>query len=151
MCLLVDADVRVEPPALALLVDLALADDEAGVQPAVPLRIRREFHAGEDRAVGSVSGLDALPVYRHDELVPIGSSDHPAQVRRPHAVLAPAWIVRPDEAALDRTHDRAITVTEAQPFFVAVRSMPARVGVLHRQPAQRLEAHGRIMPRPRRR
>ena len=49
--------------------------------------------------------LDALAVNRDEQLAPVDGGDHPAQVRRPHAVLSAAWMSRPDiplEPAGDR-------------------------------------------------
>lgn len=45
LCLLVHANVCVEPPVLAVFVDFALADEERGVQPAVRRRFARQLEA----------------------------------------------------------------------------------------------------------
>ena len=46
---LVHTHIGVEPPVLAFLVDFALADEEARIQPAVLLRFCSELHPCENR------------------------------------------------------------------------------------------------------
>src|SRR4029453_2959289 len=65
LCSVVQADVNVEPPILALFVDLALADNEARIEPAVRLRFGRQLDTREDRAPpAGRTLLDALAVDR---------------------------------------------------------------------------------------
>jgi len=74
--LLVDADVDVEPPVLALLVDLALADEEARVEPTVRLCLGRQLDPGEDGApVHRSILLDALAAHRDEELAAVRRRD----------------------------------------------------------------------------
>ena len=120
--------------------DLAFADDEARVQPAVRLSFRRELDAREDCAVGSGCALlDALAVHRDEQLAALARGDHPAEVRGPHAVLPPSRVVRPHHLALDLAADLTVAVTETETLPVAVRVMPAAFHVPHRQRAQRFD------------
>src|SRR5207244_6980355 len=83
------AHVGLHPPDLSLLVDLALADHEAGVEPPVRLLFGCQLDACEDRAAPAGSSLlDALAVDRDEDLLAAKRGDETAQVRRPHAVLA---------------------------------------------------------------
>src|SRR6266536_4188351 len=60
---LVHADVRVEPRDLLVFVDLAFADEEARVQPAIRLRLGRQLDPREDRPAHAGRVLeDALTV-----------------------------------------------------------------------------------------
>jgi hypothetical protein len=104
--LLVHARVGGEPPVFAFLVDLALADQEAGVEPLVWLFLGRELDAGEDRApVARGIFLDTLAVDRDEDFFALACADEAAQVRGPPSVLAAPRIVSPDQRTLDLAGD----------------------------------------------
>src|SRR4051794_24854228 len=77
--------------------------------------------------------------------MPIPGADHAAQIRRPDAILPSARKVRPKEVPFDFPGDIAVAVSESQGFLVAAAStiwpLPARVDVMHCDPAQSLESH----------
>src|SRR4051812_38496331 len=83
---LVEADVGIEPPLVALLVDLALRNDEARVQPSIRRGLGRELHAGEDRAPARVLLLHALAVDGDEQITSVACRDHATKVGRPHTV-----------------------------------------------------------------
>jgi len=64
--LLVDADVGVEPPGLAFLVDFAFADEEARIQPAIRLRFSRQLdtRASTSCTVARVSYAQSCQAHR---------------------------------------------------------------------------------------
>jgi len=58
---LVDAHEGVDPPLLRFLVDLALAHDEARVQPAVAVVLRQQFEPRDDRSAPPVCSWTLCP------------------------------------------------------------------------------------------
>jgi hypothetical protein len=103
------------PGLLAPLVDLAFAHEEARVQPAPLLGVRRQLDAGEDRAdMRRRLLLDALVVDGEQDLLTVPRRDRTAQVRRPDAVLAAAGEVRPGHLALELAADRPVALAEAE-------------------------------------
>ena len=162
--LLVHADKDVEPPLLAVLVDLTLADEEARVQPAPPFGFRRQLDSGEDGA--PVAGrvlFDALAMDGHEDLVARGRRDRPAQVRRPDAVLASPRVVRPHDRALELARDHPSPWPKPRPSSPpygrcqlrgAVEGVETRQkGSSRRAPARPAGTGGRVRaaspPRPR--
>src|SRR4029453_11239011 len=132
----------VEPPVLVLLVDLALADEEARVQPAPSRCLGGQLEPGEDRPSPRRVLLDALAMDRDEEVVARTRGDRSPEVRRPDAILPPPRVVRPDDGALEVAAYRPAALTEAHALLAPVRPVPARHAVAHRDAAERLESHG---------
>src|SRR5688572_16087906 len=94
----IDADVGLDPPFVGFLVDLALANDEARVQPAViAADLGEELDSGKDGPTDAGSGLflDALAVHRDQDLSPVLSANDAPKVGCPDAILSPARKVGP--------------------------------------------------------
>ena len=89
----VDADVGLDPPLVGVLSDLALADDEARIQPAeLATEGAEELDPGKDGSAHARCGrfLDALAVDRDEDLSPVLSANDTPKVGRPDAILPPA-------------------------------------------------------------
>jgi len=115
---LVDAHEGVNPPLLRFLVDLALAHDEARVQPAVAVVLRQQFEPRDDRSAPPRLLLDALPVDGQEDVGVVRGPNDAAQVRRPHAVLSSARGIGPSDGSLQHvSRDRPIA--RAEPALVS--------------------------------
>ena len=140
---LVDADEGVDPPLLRFLVDLALAHDEARVQPAVAVVLRQQFEPRDDRSAPPRLLLDALPVDGQEDVGVVRGPNDAAQVRRPHAVLSSARGIGPSNGSLQHvSRDRPIARAEPRALPSAERSGPCSIGIPHRQEEQSFESHG---------
>jgi hypothetical protein len=145
---LVDADEGVDPPLLRFLVNLALAHDEARVQPAVAVVLSQQFEPRDDRAPRPRPLLDALPVDGQEDVGVVRGPNDAAQVRRPHAVLSSARGIGPSDGSLQHVaRDRPIARAEPRPLQSAERSGPRSIGVPHRQEEQSFESHGPVPQR----
>jgi hypothetical protein len=152
---LVDADEGMDPPLLRFLVDLALAHDEARVQPAVAVVLRQQFEPRDDRSARPRLLLDALPVDGQEDVGVVRGPNDAAQVRRPHAVLSSARGIGPSDGSLQHvSRDRPIARAEPRALPSAERSGPCSIGIPHRSRNSRSSRMGRrrsigqFRPRP---
>src|SRR6478672_7845197 len=142
--LLVNTHIGRDPELSAILVDLSFADQEACVEPAVALNLRRQLDAGEDRAVIRDLLQDALAVDAEQDLVPVSRLDVTAHVGGPDAILPPSGEVRPGDRALEDPCQLSIAGTEAGAFLAARGPMPAGLRVAQDQLAEWFEPHRRL-------
>src|SRR4051812_31714869 len=141
---LVDAGEGLHPPLVGLLVDLALAHEEARVQPAVVLVLGEELQAHEDRPAHAARRvlLDALSVHRDEDLGAVVGGDDAAEVRRPDPVLAPPGEVGPAGRSPEYVaRHRSLALPEADGLGFPERPGPGPLRVAHRQKEQRFESH----------
>src|SRR6266508_4288928 len=100
----VDADIGLHPPVFGLLLDLALADDEARVQPSVvTIAGTQQLDTGEDgpTRTNRACFLDTLAVQRDEDLRAVCRANHTSEVGRPDAILPPPRVVCPPDVSLE--------------------------------------------------